>query len=99
MDDPQIAELKELIRQNIAVATETNRIVHGMRNGARLKSFFWLAVIAVSLGSSVYSYFYFIQPRLNEIKNFYQTTVVPLQGAGSSINDLLKSLKSAPTGQ
>lgn len=97
--DPQIAELKELVRQNIALSQETNKIVRGMRNGARARSIFFLLLVALSIGSSVYSYYYFVAPRLTEIKNFYQTTVVPLQGAGSSINDLLKSLKSAPTSQ
>ena len=97
MEDPQIAELKELVRQNIAISTETNKILHHMRTGARVKSFFWLLVFAASIASSIYSYYYFIAPRINQIKNIYETNVAPLQGAGSAISDFMKKFGGTAT--
>jgi len=89
--DPQIEELKELVRQNIALSTETNKIVHGLRNGGRIKSLFWLVVFIVSILATVYSYYYFVAPRVEQIKNIYETNILPLQNGGSGIMDFLKN--------
>jgi len=79
--DPQIEELKQLVRQNIALTQETNKMVHGMRNAGRLKSIFWLVVFLGSVAISIYSYFFFVAPRIQQITTFYQTNIAPLQGA------------------
>jgi hypothetical protein len=93
--DPQIEELKELVRQNIALTTETNKILRGMRNTGRIKSVFWLLIFLASIAASVYSYYFFVAPRITEIKNIYETNILPLQNAGSGILNFLQN-SSAP---
>ncbi len=83
------------MRQNIALATETNKILHGMRAASRLKSIFWLLIFFLSVGSSIYTYFYFIEPRIQQIKTVYETNIAPLQGASRGIQDFLKNFSPA----
>ena len=88
--DPQIEELKQLVRQNIALTQETNKILHSMRNAGRLKSLFWLVVFLGSIAISVYSYYFFVAPRIQQITNFYETNIAPLQGASDQFMKLLQ---------
>jgi hypothetical protein len=90
MADPGIDELKELMRQNIALAQDTNRVLHSMRTTSRLKSLFWVVIFLVSTGASVYAYYYFLGPRVEQIKKIYQTDIAPLQGASSDILNFFK---------
>jgi hypothetical protein len=68
--DQEIDELKELLRRNIALSEDTNRIVHKVRRGAAWGRFFqilwWLLIIAVS-GVT----YYFYQPYLLKIEQVY----------------------------
>ncbi|MDE1924965.1 MAG: hypothetical protein KGH79_02180 [Patescibacteria group bacterium] len=70
--DQQIEELKELVRQNISLSGETNKMLHAMRRGARWRTFFsivwWLAIFAVS-GAA---YYYYLQPYLERLIQLYQ---------------------------
>ena len=90
--DPQIEELKELVRQNIALSTETNKIVRGMRNTGRMgvvmKIIFWIIIIA----SSVASYYYFL-PYFTKIEKWYTGIQNGAQQAGDLQTQLLDSLK------
>jgi len=92
MADPEIEQLKALVRQNIALSQENSRMLHGMRRTARLKSLFWFLIFCLSIGSSIYTYYYFIEPRVNQIKEVYQKDISPLQGASSAIAGFIKSL-------
>ena len=70
--DSQIEELKELMRQNIALAQDTNRTLHKIRRGAvwsRLLSIAWWLII---LGTSAAAYYYYFQPHLVELIHLYQ---------------------------
>ena len=70
--DPEINELKELVRQNIALSQETNKIVHKMRNAVRWSGVFkllWIgALVAFSFGAYVY-----LAPYLGQLTAFYQS--------------------------
>ena len=82
--DPQIEELKELIRRNTALAEDTNRIVHKMRRGALLSSIMRLLWWALIIGATVASYLYFA-PYLQQITDLYskaQTTLQQFQAGG-----------------
>ena len=94
MEDPQIEQLKELVRQNIALTQETNKMLRGMRSAGRLKSFFWIIVFLASTAVSLYTYFYFVAPRIEQIKTIYQTNIAPIQNSGSSVFDFFKSFGS-----
>jgi len=69
--DSQVEELKELLRQNIALAQDTNRTLHKMRRGAiwgRLMTLtMWLIFFVLPL---VFSYYYF-QPQITKIEQLY----------------------------
>jgi hypothetical protein len=71
--DPQIDELKELVRRSIALAEDTNRTLHKMRRGAiwgRVFSLlFWIIVIVVP---TVAAYYYFA-PYINSIHQLYDS--------------------------
>ncbi len=95
MADQEIDELKELVRQNIKLTQDTNRVVRDMRRASRLKSLFWFLIFCLSIGSSVYTYFYFIEPRINQIKAVYQKDVMPLQSASGNFLDFLKNFGNA----
>lgn len=69
--DPEIEELKEIVKRQGQVIDETNRIVHGMRRGARLRMLWsvvwWLAIFAVSAGA----YYYYLQPYVQTLEGYY----------------------------
>lgn len=96
-DDTEIEQLKELVRQNIALSRDTNRIVHDMRRASRLKSLFWFLIFCLSIGSSIYTYFYFIEPRINQIKAVYQKDISPLQGLLQNAQNFFKSPAASST--
>ncbi len=69
-DPQQIEELKELMRQNIALAQENSQILHGMRRSAWLGHAVRLLWIVAILVASYYSYLY-LMPYLGKIESFY----------------------------
>ena len=97
MADPEIEQLKELMRQNIALAQENNKILRGMRSAGRIKSLLWWVAIIASIALTYWSYVVYIQPRVSQIENFYTTTVTPLQGASGGIQDFLKNFNKPAT--
>lgn len=69
--DEDIDELRELVRKNIAVTEDTNKLVHRMHRSALWGRFFqivwWLAVLAAS-GAA---YYYYLQPYVQQLENLY----------------------------
>lgn len=68
--NPEIEELKELVRQNIALTQDNNKLLHSIRRGewfSRTMRMLWILLL---VGASVYSYFY-LQPYLAQITEFY----------------------------
>lgn len=63
-------ELKQLVRQNIALTEENNKMLHGMRRSAWVSRGIRLLWIAAIVASSVYAYWY-VQPYLAQILDFY----------------------------
>lgn len=64
-------ELRDLVKKNLALAEENNRILRGMRSAARWGRFFsilwWLLVLAVS-GAT---YYYYIEPYVEKAQEAY----------------------------
>lgn len=72
--EPQhIDELKQLVRQNIALAQETNHTLRGMRRSARFSSIFRIAWISVLVGFSIWGYLY-TRPYIARIEAAYAQT-------------------------
>ncbi len=71
MGDPDIEELKEIVKRQGEVIEETNRMVHGMRRGQRWRfvwsMLWWTAVLLISAGA----YYYYVQPYVEQIQKVY----------------------------
>lgn len=69
--DPDIEELKEIVKRQGEVIDETNRMIHGMRRGQRWRLLWsilwWAAIIAVSAGT----YYYYLQPYVVRLEQAY----------------------------
>lgn len=63
-------EDKNLLRENLKLNRENNRLLKKMRRGMLFSSFFrllyWLIIIGASLGT-----YYYLQPYIDEAKNTY----------------------------
>ncbi|HWB33876.1 MAG TPA: hypothetical protein VG753_00940 [Candidatus Paceibacterota bacterium] len=69
-DSQQIEELKQLVRQSIALGQDNSKMLHSMRRSAWFATIMRLFWIALVIGASVYSYLY-LQPYINELLGFY----------------------------
>lgn len=69
--DPDIEELKQIVKRQGEVIEETNRMMHSMRRGARWRFFWsvlwWGAILLVSAGT----YYYYVQPYVEQIQKAY----------------------------
>ena len=87
--DPQIEELKQLVRQNIALTEENNRQIHKIRRGRLISTIVGpLIWITASLGISWAAYLFFFQPYVGKIADFY----VSIQQAIDQAKDIKNQL-------
>ena len=79
----------KLLERLVELAEDSNRILHQMRRANRWANFFtfikWLVIIALSLGS-----YYYIEPYLKVIMDFYQNTIPGLAESTKSLDFLGK---------
>jgi hypothetical protein len=79
--DQEISELKELVRQSIALSQENNKMLHAMRRSARwgflFRMVWWLTVFGVT--GAVY--YYYLWPYTQQILELYQNAQHALQQA------------------
>jgi hypothetical protein len=72
IDDPEIKELKELVKRQGVIIEDMSRTVHGMRRSQRwhslLRIVWWLLIFGASAGA----YYFYIQPYLEGILHAYQ---------------------------
>ncbi len=96
--EQDIDEVKELAKKNLALAQDTNRIMHKMQRAARWGRFFqivwWIAILAVSSAA----YYYYLQPYVHKIEDVYsnfQASGQKAQSIGQQIENLFKSFGSS----
>ena len=69
--DPEIKELKELVRNQTALIEDTNRIVHKMRSAARwsltIQLIWWFSIVGLSSAL----YFVYLAPYMEQIMGLY----------------------------
>ncbi len=99
MADQEIAELKELVRQNIALSQETNKMLHHMRASERMRSLMWWLFVLISVGLSVWSYFTFVAPRIEQIMGFYNQNAGQAQSIWENVGNFFKNMPGATTTQ
>lgn len=69
--DPEIEELKELVRQNTKLAQDTNRLVHKLRRNiwwGRVWSVAWWIFIFLVAGGA---YYYYAEPYVQKLEQYY----------------------------
>ncbi|MDP4020726.1 MAG: hypothetical protein Q8P58_01640 [Candidatus Adlerbacteria bacterium] len=78
--DPQIDELKELVRQNTAISQETNKMVRALHRASvwgRVFRVVWIGlIIAVSIGAFVY-----LGPYIEQVMALYDSAQQALEQA------------------
>lgn len=95
--------LEKLLKENLKLSQENNKILRSMRSSARWSRFFkiifWLIIIGTTAGT-----YYYLQPFLTEMMKAYQGVVsgankigeigntVPGLPQGFDINSILKNL-------
>jgi len=96
-DPQQTEELKELVRQSIALSQENNKMLHSMRRGAwfgHAVRLLWIVAIVIA---SYYSYLY-LMPYLSQLESFYGN-LQSLQQKASSVLSTFSSPSSTTTQQ
>ena len=88
MADQQIEELKELVRRNIALSEETNKLVHSMRRSERLAQIFRILWWVVLFGGSAVAYYYYVQPYIDQLQHLYANA----QASGQQAEDFSKAI-------
>ena len=90
----EIDELKELVRQAVALGEENNSLLRKMRRAEKWSSFFrfiyWIIIIGLSVGA-----FYFIQPYATALESLWQrsglsstATTTPTQSFENALKNL-----------
>lgn len=70
-NDLDMEELKELVRRQAALNADTNRVVHSLRRSQRVHTFFTVLWWVLILGVSAYTYYYYVQPYVEQIMQLY----------------------------
>lgn len=88
-------EIEELLKKNLALAEENNRILRGMRNSVRWGRFFtllWWGVILASTGVA----YYYLQPYIEQAQQIYtqaRDANHQAENYGAQFADFLNQLK------
>ena len=97
--ESEIEELRQEVEELKEITVETNRQVHKMRRGARfalvLQLVWWLSI----LGITGAAYYYYVQPYIERIGDFYQSAQHGASQAGdwgAQIRDFFDKYFSQP---
>lgn len=89
-------EERSLLERTLSLAQENNKMLHKIRNSARISSllrlFYWIIVLGLSFGS-----YYLIQPYIDQLGKAYGVLndgVNTVKSAQSQFGDIPKLLKS-----
>lgn len=75
---------RELLRKNLELTEENNRLLRKMRRGAIWGGIFKLIWLAILIGLPVYVYITFLQPILGDVVD----TIETVQGAGDRVQGI-----------
>ena len=91
-------ELKDLLRRNLELAQDNNRMLHAMRRNARLAAVghfvYWVAFIAL-LGAS---YYFYVAPYVQKFEQAYesfQSNVKKTQSQADQAQQFLGNLQQS----
>jgi len=76
-------EVKKLLEDTHNLAEENNKMLHKIRHNQKIGSFvtgvYWVIVISLGVGA-----FYFLQPYVDKMQHFFQTTSDTVSGFKNS---------------
>ena len=93
--DPQIEQLKELVRQNIALTQETHDMVRSIRRSGYTNMVFKVLWWVVIFGGSWVAYYLYVQPYVDQLLQLYthmQAGGAQAQGIGTAAANFLSQL-------
>lgn len=70
-NDTDMQELRELVKRQTQLNADTNKVVHSMRRSQRIHSFFAIVWWLLVMGVSVYTYFNYVQPYVEQVVELY----------------------------
>ena len=73
-------ELKRMMKENLALARENNRLLKKMQRAAMYSTIFTLVYWVLILGVPVYLYFTVVKPYLEEFQTTYQDAQARMDG-------------------
>ncbi len=86
-------ELEELMRSNLKVSKENNKLLHKIWKDVRyrrfIKFFYWVIIIGLSLGS-----YYYAQPYIEKAIGIYTSINQKVQTTGNTLNMVNKEAKT-----
>jgi len=86
---------EELLKKTYNLALNNNKMIRSMKRTAFFGRIFKILLYAIILGISVYSYFTFLQPILNNLLNTYsqiQQVGTQLQNESKQLNEITSSI-------
>lgn len=97
-------DLEVLLRRNLELSKENNRLLRSMRRAALWGTFFRIAWIAVLIGVPVFLYYYFLQPYYEGLSAGYQqfqeqSGGISIPGFGPLLDQWLGGGQTGPTNE
>ena len=77
-------DVKELLKKNLELTKENNKLLRKARRGALLGGLFKLVWVVIIIGVTIYAYFNFISPILDKVLNTTRT----VQEVGNKVGNL-----------
>jgi hypothetical protein len=76
-------QAKELLKENLELARDNNRMLRKLRRGAMLSTLFSFVYWALLIGLPVYLYYSYIRPYATDVAETYESIKESAQEAGS----------------
>jgi len=83
--DPNMEELKKMVRQNLELSADNNRMLRAMRRAARWASFMRLVYFLVIAGGLTFGYVYFVQPYVEQVLHLYEQIQTGVNSVSGSV--------------
>lgn len=97
MEGQEHQEIKYLLRQNMELTKENNRLLRKVRRAmfwGTIGQFVWLAFF---IGVPVFLYYYFLLPYWTEVQSVYEGFRSGASGFPMSFEEFFKSVQQSPT--
>jgi uncharacterized membrane protein (DUF485 family) len=81
-------EIRDLLRKNLEINKENNRLLRKMRRSAIISTIIWIIWYGILIGGPVFIYYYLLQPYIGVLMETYGNGVENIQDFGNQIPGL-----------